>query len=218
MEPQKYKKYLGGFTTWQGFFMIAMFFFLLYITRMTIPIPNYNNETNTVLYTPDSTVPPTYVTTNHLFYGYVLLAGLIVSFKKKEVELPKRADIKEAKEIMAKYLDSVKSIITKSGKIIEIGDYNIDEKFIMRDEIIKGERKPSKYVLQINILSENHPKKYVKGYIEPFTRYVDGFMEIDSPLSDVDQCSYCGKEYDVKYLESDDIKLFKAMKEGMKIE
>jgi len=216
-QPKKnWKRYFGGFSTMQVIFIGLLFFYLIYSSRMTIPVPNYNNETNTVLYAVDSMVPPTYITSNHVLLGVALLAGLVLSFKKKEADIPSRADIKEAKKLMEDYLKSVSSIRTKTGKIIEIGDFDIDPNFITKYTIIKGERKATEYVMQINLETDDDFKTYVKGYVEPYTRYIDGFMEIDSPLESSDVCPECGEEFDSKIILPDEIRALKLLREGMK--
>ena len=217
MEDKKNKKkerVIFGFTYFQFGMIVALIVFMIFLQKSTTPIPNYQN--GTILYGQDSLVPPTYISGTQLFVEILLLVGIILSFIRKEGEKAKRIDITEAKKLMSDYLQSIEEITTKSGMIVKLGNWNIDEHFLVRYILEKGERKANEYVLQINIQSEGTPKLYVKGYVHAYEKFIDGFVEIDAPLEDKDKCPECGKEYDEKIILPDEIKALKMLKEGLK--
>ena len=219
----KFKDYLGGLSVGQIFFIFAISIFLIYLTAVTSKVPVYineagqivDNETNIVLYEKDSTVPKSNVNSSHLLVAFLLFAGLIMGFLSKEAKKPEMADIDEVNEIMKNYLKKRESIETKQGHIITLGNFTISNNFILRDELKGNERKPYKYVLQINITDLEKRPHYVKGYVHPYTRHVSGFMDIDQPLEEKDQCDICGKEYDIKYIDTEDYRTFKKIKDDL---
>lgn len=213
-ELKKYQKYMAGFSKTQWFIMILLAVSLLYISKGTAPVPNFYN--GTVLYDKDSMVPEDYFSNNELAFVYALIIWLILTFVGKEAKKAERIDIREAIEIMDNYLKKRKSIRTETGLLIELGDYHIDTNFLTRDIMTKGEIKTHQYVLQITIKSADRPPLYVKGYVGAYSRFIDGFVEMDGPLEPKDKCSQCGSDFDFKMIDTEEYKTFKRIKGEMK--
>ena len=213
------EKWFFGFTKLQVFFIVAIAIFIFALSKITAPIDTqtidrYNNATNTT-FTREYYVVPNYVNQNYVALGYILLGGLVLSFLAKESKTD-MASIEEAIGIMDKYLKGRKSITTSSGEIIEISKYHIDPNFLLPEEVTDEGRIPFRYVLQIRIIDLDGNEIYLKGYVHPFKRYIGGFVEIDGALGEIDKCSDCGKEYDIKVLKTEDYKKWQRIKEDFK--
>jgi len=192
-------------------FIIAIVIYIIVLAKTTAPVPNYDNDTGTYHYLEGEPIPPNYVDSTYLTIALVLLAGLVMSFVTKEVRRD-LMDIEEARNIVNTYLKDKKSITTDTGDIIEMGDCKIDPNFIPRDEIIKNERRIFEYVLQMTITDSIGNERYVKCRVKCNPPSMGGFTEIDEPLSDKDKCSKCGDEFDVKLVDSEEVKMYKHLK------
>lgn len=210
----KIEQYIARVGGLRALFIVGLVIMFFFITRITTPIPNFNNETSTVIYGKDDFVPPAYMNTNHLLIMIIFLVGLVVSFIRKEVKKQEMADIDEVHNIVKDYLKKRKSIKTDQGNVYEIGEYNLDKNFILRELREGGESKPYRYVVQINITDTDGLPHYLKAYVHPFSRYLSGFVDIDKPLEGEDQCPDCGKEFDIGYVSTEDYKKFRRIEKG----
>ena len=223
---------VGGvrISTWG--FVVAIIIFLLYLSGTTKPILNFNNNTNTIMYPeqcfkPQSqitqeyinlcSIPQDYVKTDNIIIGFIIVMGLIVTLISDKGKIPEMADITEAREIVSKYMDSHKNIkLQDTGDIIDIGTYHISPHFLLKEERIGKERIPERYVLDVEITDSEGMPFNVRSYVEPFKRYIKGFVSANKELEESDRCSNCGKEFDVEFVDTEDYRKFKKIKEGSK--
>ena len=101
------------------------------------------------------------------------------------------------------------------GEIIEIGKYKISPNFLTRT-IIDPEKQDRllKFVLQVNITDLDGMSHHVKSYVHPIKRKVIGFVPLEGVLEEVEQCPNCGKEYDIGYVDTEDLKKAKKIMKG----
>ena len=217
-------------STWA--FIAAIFIFFLYLSGTTKPILNFNNDTKTVMYPEQCfqpqnkitqeyvnlcSIPQDYVKTDNLIIVFIILIGLVATLISDKGKIPEMADIREAREIVTKYMDSHKNIkLQDTGEIIDIGKYYISPNFLLKEERIGKERIPERYVLDVEITDLEGMSYNVRSYVEPFKRYLKGFVSANKELEELDRCPDCGKEFDVEYIDTEDYRKFKKIKEGSK--
>ncbi len=211
-------------------FIAGIIILLLYLSGTTKPVLNFNNDLNTVMYPEQCFKPPTqltqeyvdlcsipqdYVKTDNIIIGVILLIGLIATLISDKGKLPEMADIIEAKDIVTKYLNRYKEVILDTGEIISIGKFQISNNFLLPEERIGKDRIPERYVLDVIITDSDSMEHYVRAYVQPYKRYIKGFVSADKPLEEEDRCGSCGKEFDVEYVDTEDLKKArKAIKGG----
>ena len=210
-----------GFTWMQIGLIIVMVIFIWYSVETNALVPNKINQTNSTapvkyIYTLEDEVPKNYLTQTHMILGFIILGGLVLSFTKSKTIMDE-IDIEEARKVMDTYLKNRKTIETTTGEIIEIGEFKISPNFFER--IITDPEKEDrtlKFVLQINITDLDGMPHYVKGYVHPKKQKVTGFMPLDKPLGEEDQCPDCGTEFDVAYVDTEDLRKARKIIKGEK--
>lgn len=190
----------------------------IYSSTSTQLVPNWNEETQKLLYPSGALeVPKSNVSINQAALGVILVIFLALSFagegtKKKD----ERLKPEEAQELLDNYLKKKKNIRLKDGTMMSIGNYHIDSNFLPRYKTDKTGVHMFRYVMQVRIKAMNKITHYLKGYVHPYERVVEGFVSMDGPLKDKDECPKCGKEYSEKIIDSEDYQMAKKVREDFK--
>ena len=211
-----YVKELGSF---ERIMVVAVIGFIFYTNQSSVLVPNYNNETNSYLYTKETLyVPKSNITNSQTFFEVLLFITCIFFLLQKRVGILKRATPKEAMDDISLQLKEVKNIPLADGNTIALNDsteINISPIFITRYMETGDERKEFRYVFQCILTDHNlDTKHFFRAWYEPWNRHWDGFYESDTPLRQKDRCPDCGNEWDVKYLKSDDLRKIWELRKG----
>lgn len=210
-----------GFNYSQFFSMVAMALYIIWLSQATAPVKNYDNETNTILYTeedlmsPEPIFPKNYVNSTYVFFGFVIIGWIFISFSANET-LGTALDIIGARKIVEKYLTDVKQIIMHDGTIIDIGTFVISEKFLPQYVYEKEGKRLDKFILMVHITDTSGIPFLLKAYVDIALRQITAFVEIEEQLSTTDKCDKCGKEPDLLIINTEDLKKYKKIKDGDK--
>ena len=182
------KKFKNPFNYPQTGLILGLIGFLIYLSTSTQMVPNWDNESQMVIYSMDDPVPKSNVSINQAGLGILLVIMLAMSFvgeggKKKS----DRMTADEGRKLLNSYLKKKKDVRLGGGTLITIGEYHIDTNFLTRYKTDKTGTKMFRYVFQVRITDLKKLTHYLKGYVHPFDRCVDGFVKIDGPLEEKDE-------------------------------
>lgn len=207
-------EFKNPFTTPQLILIGALIVLFGYLSTSTQLVPNWDNETGTILYSGNDMVPKSNVSIGQAFFGTILVILLVMTFIGKNRQTADIATPEEAQEALNDFLKKRKKVELKDGTVITLGDYYIDTNFLTKSRTDKTGTKMVSYIFQIRI-EDGYLTYYFKGDVHPNTRYVTRFIEMDGPLEEKDKCPKCGTEYDEKYMDTEDLKGYKKLKEDL---
>ncbi|MAG61802.1 hypothetical protein CMI43_03235 [Candidatus Pacearchaeota archaeon] len=214
--PELLEKY--NINKQQGLMFALLVGYFFYISSTTSLVPNYNDETDSVMYDITSLAPKGYVTNNQLLLGIGLIILFAMSFKIKELQ-KNRVSERQFKEYLSKVIKDKQEIKFSNGKYeFPSGDFKIDKDIRLVEEIIENKRNPKKYVAQVIITDRNKFEHYYHITGNPITMMIDDIIETDQKLELMDKCPDCGRYPDEKIILAEDLRRYKDIKKSLSID
>ena len=199
-------------TTWlQRFAILAVIGFMIYLNQSTKMVPNFNNSTNTHLYTEQTPfVPKSGVSNSQMAFGIILFILCLFILLATKISELRRATPKEAMDDLSRQIKELKNVPLLDGTTIPLTDstkIEILPIFFTRYLSVGTERKEFRYVFS-SIIKDHSTEleHYHNFWYEPWKRLWDGFYPTTGPLSGKDRCPNCGNESDLKYITEETLK------------
>lgn len=192
---------------------------LIYVNSSTSLVPNYNSQTQQVIYTKESLVPKSNITNSQTFFEIVVFLVCLAVLLHGRVTTAKRATMKEAMDHISMQIKQLKNIHLQDGTTIVLSDdveVILTPQFLTRYAESSDERKEFRYTFLVIVKDRgNKGEYYFKAWYEPWKRYWDGFYQSITPIQDKDRCPDCGNEYDVKYIKMKDLQTYLQLRKGL---
>jgi len=212
-EQPFYQKFWNSMPNSVKIVFVILILYFFYLANSTAPVPNYNNETKTVLYTAHDYVPKNYVSFSQAILGSILvfiLTYLAVITDKEPLLLLTR---EEATELIKKEFEIMKKqgIFSKNAVLkldLDSGGAVLRTFMTSFDKTMK----PYKWVFG-GIVEENGLEEYVRIYVSALKPgFVYGFYKTTEPFSGKDICPRCGQEFNVKLVVPPELRETKLLK------
>lgn len=208
-----------GFNKTQIVLAIILVVYFLFLGRLTSPVPNYNLETEELMYNINSYAPKTHITGTQIGIGIILVIMLVSSFRLRDIQKG-RVSERKFKEHITEQIKIKQNYPLPNGKYeLPHGEFRIDKDIITQYTFIKDVGIPTKYIAQAIIMDEDENEKYYFITGNPVTMMIDDIIETEEPLELSDKCPTCdGRFPDKAVILVEDLEKYKKIKKALSIE
>ena len=185
--------------------LVALAVAVLYLVRITEPVPNYDKTTGKIVYASDA---PAVVPNNVTGFHAAIIIGLAVMLTLSEQQGRRKINVEQAEKIAVAEADRLKKkgVEDFNGKIIP------GTKFL-KNVILQNQSIPFRWFVGITIKMQDvenyfHVEMDSEGIIE-------GVVARETSLSQPDMCANCGKMAHIKKIMPQELAMLREMRGAM---